>query len=106
MRFAQMLMTPVKPLYEPDELPKRRSGNPRPDHNKGNAARIRKCQERFMAVLPEGEWVPGDVIARRLGTTPASSNKTLQTFRARGKSKVVRSVPAAGHWNGDGHEQR
>jgi hypothetical protein len=79
-----MLMTPVAPLYGPDEQPKKRSGNPHPDHNKGNAARIRNCEERFMAVLPEGEWVPGDVIARRLGTTPASSNKSLQSFRARG----------------------
>jgi hypothetical protein len=84
MNFAQMLMTPVTPLYGPDELPKKRSGNPHPDHNKGNAARIRYSLQRMEKALPDGEWVPGDVIARRLGTSPASSNKTLQTFRMRG----------------------
>lgn len=86
MNFAQMLMTPVQPLMSPEE---------QPNHNKGNAARIRKCQERFMAVLPEGEWVPGDVIARRLGTTPDSSNKTLQTFRARGEIESRQISPGS-----------
>lgn len=100
MNFIQMLMTPVKPLYEPGELPKKRSGNPHPDHNKGNAARIRYCQERFMAVLPEGEWVSGEEIARRLGTSPASSNKSLQSFRARGlvESRRINPMYRALEW--------
>lgn len=84
MRLADYLMMKVSPLYLPEELPKTRRGNPKPDHNKANEARSRKCQERFMAVLPEGEWVPGTVIAERLGTAPANINKTLYSFRERG----------------------
>lgn len=84
MNFAQMLLTPVTPLYGSDELPKKRSGNPHPDHTKGTAARSRQCQERFMAVLPEGEWVPGTVIAQRLNTAPTNVMKTLYAFRNKG----------------------
>lgn len=100
MNFAQMLMTPVKPLCEPGELAKVRSGNPHPDHNKGNAARMRYSIERMKKVLPEGTWVSGDEIARRLGTSPASSNKTLQTFRDRGmvESRRINPLHRALEW--------
>ena len=93
MNFAQMLLQDVKPLYTEEEQPRKRSGNPHPDHTKGNAARTRQSIERMQSVLPKGEWVSGSTIARRLGTTPASSNSTLFSLAARGLVESRRISP-------------
>ncbi len=93
MNFAQMLFQNVKPLYTEEEQPRKRSGNPHPDHTKGNAARTRKSIERMQSVLPKGKWVAGSTIASRLGTTPASSNSTLFSLAARGLVESRRINP-------------
>ena len=84
MNFAQYLMMDVSPLPEPPDSPKRRSGNPAPDHTRGNEARVRYSRERLERVLPrDGSWVAGSVIAAQLYTSQASCNSTLYGFRDR-----------------------
>lgn len=79
MNFAQMLMMKVEPLFDSPIRKNPELVNPANQH-KRDQSRL-----RLAAALPEGEWVSGAEIARRLGTTAGSCCKTLQMFRARGE---------------------
>lgn len=96
---ADYLNMNVKPLYGKGDMDEKGANN-RGGMNNGNVHRVNACLQRFRNVLPEDTWVAGDEIARRLQTTPASSNKSLQKFRAQGlvESRKIREGVRALEW--------
>lgn len=79
MNIVKMLMMKVEPLFD------KPAGEPRECANPGNQKKRENSRRRMETALPEGEWVAGAEIAKRLGTTVDSSNKTLQMFRTLGE---------------------
>jgi len=79
MNLTQMLFQNVKPLFDQPVSKVRECSNP------SNQKKREHSRQRLEAALPPGKWLPGPEIARRLGTTIESVNKTLQMFRARGE---------------------
>lgn len=86
MNFANMLKAPVTPLseYQPTCRPKKpRSGNPKPQHNKANIARVDKAVKRYKKAVGLA-WISTSEVASRLGTTPPCVQKTLAKYHAKG----------------------
>jgi len=91
MNFAQMLAMNVTPLYD--------SGDQTLE-NAGNQKRREASRARIESVLPDGVWMPGPEIARALGTSLDSMNKTLRGFGARGEmvSRVIEGTKKNLEW--------
>jgi hypothetical protein len=84
MNFSQMLMAHVTPLFAPEDKDDK-------VESQGNRRKRIESRVRLESTMPEGEWVAGAELARRLGTSTDSLNKTLSGFRARGEveSRVI-----------------
>jgi predicted Rossmann fold nucleotide-binding protein DprA/Smf involved in DNA uptake len=86
MNLAQMLSATVTPLseYQPTCRPfKPRSGNPDPDHDKANAAKMKTARERYSTAVGN-EWSSTATVAARMGTTPPSVQKMLAKLHSEG----------------------
>jgi hypothetical protein len=93
MNVAQMLMTPVAPLFSPEEKDARVD-------NAENRRRRGEARARMASVLPEGEWVAGSELARRLGANPSSLHKTLAGFRSRDEleCRIIKGTHRSLEW--------
>ena len=91
MNFAQMLAMQVTPLYD---------GSEQILENAGNQKRREASRARFESVLANGVWMPGPEIARALGTSIDSVNKTLRGFGTRGEmvSRVIEGTKNNLEW--------
>ena len=76
MNFAQMLMKPVQPLYDVEEQPSRRSGNPHPNSSQGWKALMAQTEAKYRAVMGD-EWVATRDIESKLGMSNATARRYL-----------------------------
>ena len=81
------LLFPTSPPLksEPAEQPlKPRRGNPKPNHQLANEAKIEAARKRYKAVMGD-EWVATKTIESRLGRGRGTVYETLTRFVARGE---------------------
>lgn len=81
MNFAQYLGMTVTPLFDTGLVSCIVSAN--------HAQSIR----RFESVIPDDTWVAGSTIAKKLGSTSDSVNKSLKRFKDRGLLECRRINP-------------
>lgn len=79
--FPPKILPKAKPVEEPL---KPRSGNPHPDHERANAAKVEAARKRYKTAMGE-DWVDTVTIDARLGRGRQGSTKVLGKFVARGE---------------------
>ena len=87
MSILMLLLQPPERLTAappPEPPPKPRRGNPTPNHQLANAAKIEKARQRFKTVMKD-EWVSTSTIESRLGRGRGTVSETLRAFEARGE---------------------
>lgn len=85
--MVELLLFPPKilPKVEPVEGPmKPRAGNPKPNHQLANDAKIAAARKRYKDVMGD-EWVPTKTIESRLGKGRSTAYDTLMKFVERGE---------------------
>ena len=85
--LVELLLFPPKilPKVEPVEEPmKPRSGNPKPNHQLANDAKIAAARKRYKDVMGD-EWVSTKIVESRLGRRRGTVSETLRAFKARGE---------------------
>lgn len=105
MNFTQMLMTPVKPLYEPEGQPKRRSGNPAPNAERGWKAKQAKSEAKYRAVMGK-EWMTTIEIERKLGMASSTARHFLMSRFDTGQLERRKAGPADSWTRNKGYEWR
>lgn len=105
MNFTQMLMTPVKPLYGPDEQPKKRSGNRAPDAAIGWKARQAKSEAKYRGVMGDN-WTATAEIERKLGMSSCTARHFLMARLNSGQLERRKAGPADSWTRNKGYEWR
>jgi len=82
--LVQMLMKPVQPLYDAEEQPSRRSGNPHPNSSRAWKARMAQTEAKYRAVMGDG-WMATRDIENKLGMSVATARHFLLSRFESGK---------------------
>lgn len=84
MNFAQMLAATVKPLYDVEESPSKRSGNPHPNSTKGWKAKMAQTEAKYRAVMGD-KWMATRDIENKLGMSFSTARPFLMSRFEAGK---------------------
>lgn len=93
--LAHMLMTPVQPLFDPEQTPRRRKRSPAQSLvGKRTAA---QQESRYRAVFDHcGGTTTAITIAAKLGIDPHNAARYLRRLEIRGQVRCVGSEPSGG----------
>lgn len=105
MRLVDYLMTPVQPLCEPEEQPKRRRGNPAPNAELGWKAKQAKSEAKYRAVMGNS-WMTTTEIERKLGMASSTARDFLMSRFDTGQLERRKAGPADSWTRNKGYEWR
>lgn len=105
MNFAQMLMTPIKPLYDVEEQPRKRGGNPHPNSAQGWKAKMVQTEAKYRAVMGD-KWVATRGIENRLGMSLSTARHFLMSRFEAGQMERRKVGPIDSWTRNKGYEWR
>lgn len=105
MNLAQMLAATVTPLYNVEEQLSKRSGNPRPNSDRGWKAKMVQTEAKYRAVMGD-KWMATRDIENKLGMSVSVARHFLLGRFEAGKMERRKAGPADNWTRNKGFEWR